>query len=657
MILVWLLAIAIRVYGATTHAQPYDIGTFQAWGNHLLSVGPNHFFDNIWSDYLPLPILTFAIPTWIAQTLHLDFSLVFKLFHIFIELLLISFLPKLPKILLLLSPVLIADTAFWGQVDTIPALLALLSLSRLITPGVKGSHTPGVFAAAALFGLSVAYKPIMILAAPILWIVDIKRGHWARLPLISGLVFFATAIPTGGFQFVRHLFSRIFSQVDTYPFLTINAFNFWSLVPNLSWISDSTSVLSISGRSLGFIIFSLLTLITMNHWRKTNFAPHYVYRVAATILILFYAFATRMHERHLLFGLPLLAMAIQYQSFLLLPFILYSSFFILNLYGAFFWVNHAQTWPFGTSFISFISWGVTLTSLALATIWSWPHFLRSTIYHLRSNKLLISVLVVATLLRFVNLSHPPTYIFDEVYHAFTSREYLHNHIEAWEWWTTPPEGVAYEWTHPGVAKYGMVIGMLLFGENSIGWRVGSATAGVISILGLYLLVLTLTRNKTTALIAAFFVSIEGLHLAQSRIAMNDIYMLAFFIWSLYAGVKSRWRGAAILFGLALASKWSALYGLLPLAFIYLHQNIKNIYDLRSTIYHLATTIRLILIVVAVYILTFAPFILAGHTWVQWWELHRQMWYYHTHLVATHAYQSTPLEWLFDVRPVWYMSNI
>jgi dolichyl-phosphate-mannose--protein O-mannosyl transferase len=58
----------------------------------------------------------------------------------------------------------------------------------------------------------------------------------------------------------------------------------------------------------------------------------------------------------------------------------------------------------------------------------------------------------------------------------------------------------------------------------------------------------------------------------------------------------------------------------------------------------------------VYLLSFAPFILAGHTWEQFIELHRQMWYYHTGLVATHSYQSTPLQWIFNIRPVWYWVN-
>jgi dolichyl-phosphate-mannose--protein O-mannosyl transferase len=54
----------------------------------------------------------------------------------------------------------------------------------------------------------------------------------------------------------------------------------------------------------------------------------------------------------------------------------------------------------------------------------------------------------------------------------------------------------------------------------------------------------------------------------------------------------------------------------------------------------------------VYILSYAQFWLQGHTIGQFVELHKQIWYYQTHLVATHPYQSTPLQWVFDVRPVW-----
>lgn len=653
----FLIAIAIRLYGATVPAQPYDIGTYESWSRLFWVHGPDKFFATVWSDYLPLPILTYAPISLLADFLSAPFGITFKLVHIAIELLLITLLlissgssRFLLAVLLLYSPALIGNNAFWGQVDTIPSLLGLLSLNQMIKP------TPKILSAAICLGLSVAYKPIMVLIAPILWILSFRSRHgWWQLPLISSTIFFLTAIPTGGLNFVAHIFERIFSQAGTYPFLTVNAFNLWSLKPVYAWVSDSTSVFSLSGHSLGLFFFGVLSLITLNHWRLTKFSQAYAARVIATVLVLFFSFTTRMHERHLLFGLPFLAYAALSERILLWPLLILTTTFTLNLYGAYYWVLNAQTWPFSLTTISLISWATTLTALFLGTVWDWRAFYLKTKAVIANNKILTLIILFAFSLRLISLTHPPEYIFDEVYHAFTAREYLHNNIEAWEWWTTPPPGVAYEWTHPPVAKYFMTAGMLLFGENSLGWRIGSVVFGVISILGLYLLVLAITKNRQVALISAFLVSIEGLHLAQSRIAMNDIYMLAFFIWALYAAVKSRWKSAAILYGLALATKWSALYGLIPLTVIYFYFNPLRL-NVRFLLVYFISLLRYALIGILTYILSFAPFILAGHTWEQWWELHRQMWYYHTHLVATHAYQSTPLQWIFAARPVWYYVN-
>lgn len=653
----FLLAIALRVYGATVPAHPYDIATYESWSRLFWVHGPGNFFASVWSDYLPLPILTYAPISLLADYLSAPFGLTFKLVHITIELILIILLLIFTKSsryllagLLLYSPAIIGNNAFWGQVDTIPALLGLLSLSQLTSVKVN------IFSAALYLGLAVAYKPIMVLIAPILWILSFSARHgWWKLPIFSSLIFFLTAIPTGGVNFVTHIIERTFSQAGTYPYLTVNAFNFWSLKPVSSWIPDSTSVFSLSGHSLGLFVFGVLSLITLNNWRLAKFAKNHAGKVIATILVLFFTFTTRMHERHLLFALPFLTIAALSNRAMLWPLAILTSTFTLNLYAAYYWVLNAQTWPFSQSTISLISWVTTITAFALGTIWDWHQFFTKCRLAIANNKILTAILIIALSIRIFSISHPPDYIFDEVYHAFTAREYLNNNIEAWEWWTTPPPGVAYEWTHPPVAKYFMTAGMLLFGENSFGWRIGSVIFGVISILWLYLLVFALTHNRQTALISAFLVSIEGLHIAQSRIAMNDIYMLTFFIWALYAAVKSRWKSASLLYGLALATKWSALYGIIPLGIIFLHSNPPS-FSLKTIFLYSTSIIRYSLIGLITYVLSFTPFILAGHTWEQWWELHRQMWYYHTHLVATHAYQSTPLQWIFAARPVWYYVN-
>lgn len=654
--LIWLGALLLRILTINQPAHGHDINLFEAWGSHMLRFGPTQFYATTWSDYLPLPLYLLAPIVSLTTWLHLPFGLVFKtilsLFESILIYLIVKNFPYKGKILILallaLSPALIGDTAYWGQIDALPSLLALLATVLLL------SRARILFAGISL-GLSIALKPIILIIAPCLWLLSRPKNAWWKLPTIAFLTFITSA-----FSFVSSplsalplLFNRALTQATTYPYTTINAWNIWSVVPPLTWPPDNQLVLGLSAHTAGLLMFTFLSLLVLRNWYRVNWSPKYSFRVIGTILVAFFVFTTRMHERHLLFGLPFLAIAAALQSWLILPTFILSLTFTLNLYAAYYWFNHTQTWPFSPSFVSLVSWVNTLMGLALATIWHWPKFLKSLTLNLRSNKVITSILVIATLLRFVNLSHPPVYIFDEVYHAFTAREYLAGHIEAWEWWTTPPEGVAYEWTHPGVAKYGMVLGMLFFGENSFGWRVGSATFGIISILGLYFLVLRLTKNKPIALLSAFLVSIEGTHIAQSRVAMNDIYMLAFYVWALYAGITSRWKMAAVLYGLALGSKWSALYGVIPLAFIYLHEHNPNNWNLKSGISHLFFAIRHTLIALLVYVLTFTPFILAGHTWEQFIELHRQMWYYHTHLVATHTYQSTPREWIFAARPVWY----
>jgi len=656
-----IIGIAVRLIAAFLPGQFYDMQTYEAWGNIMLASGPRDFFVSTWSDYLPLPIYFLAVVSFLSNSLSVSFTFVLKLLLGIIESLLVLGLYRnlsssrrfivLP--LLFLSPALLGDSVFWGQLDVIPSLLTLLALTQFM------QKKKNLLLPITLFTLALAVKPIMAVTMPV-FIVLYFQNHRFSLRTIfyilySLLLFIIPSVPirTSFLEAIQFLVSKATEQASTYPFTTINAWNFWNINNlALTWPTDSAVVLGLSLHSWGLIFFLLLAGIVIHAWAKHGYHLSYSYRVAATLLLIFFSFTTRMHERHLLFGIPFLALAAQHQSWLIFPYLLYSLLYILNLWGAFYWVNHTQVWPFPVWLMSLASVMTTSLSLLLATVWDWPKFWRACLRWPRANPKLLAVLVFAASLRLINLSYPDRYIFDEVYHAFTAREYLEGHQVAWEWWTTPPEGVAYEWTHPPVAKYGMVVGMAIFGENSLGWRFGGAVFGVISILGLYKLVHVLFKNDRVALLSAFLLSIEGLHLAQSRLAMNDIYMLTFYIWSLYASVKSRWKLAAVLYGLALGSKWSALYGILPIGLIFLRAHLTNL-SVSKVIRHLLYAVRLLLIVVFTYLLSFAPFILSGHSVEQLLELHRQMWYYHTHLVATHAYESTPWQWIFALRPVWY----
>src|SRR4030042_4150241 len=138
---------------------------------------------------------------------------------------------------------------------------------------------------------------------------------------------------------------------------------------------------------------------------------------------------------------------------------------------------------------------------------------------------IVIILLLAVLTRFWHLDYPPSYIFDEVYHAFTAGAYAKNDPAGYEWWhTSPVKGTAYEWLHPPIAKLFMAAGILIFGDNSLGWRFFSAVFGVLAVLMLYLVGKELF-NKRVGLLAAFLGCLDGMVLWPPATAMHGISLM------------------------------------------------------------------------------------------------------------------------------------
>lgn len=261
---------------------------------------------------------------------------------------------------------------------------------------------------------------------------------------------------------------------------------------------------------------------------------------------------------------------------------------------------------------------------------------------LKPRALLIFILLLTVLLRLYRLDYPPTYVFDEVYHAFTAKEMAHGSVKAWEWWHTPPEGVAYEWTHPPLAKEIMAFSLLIFRtEDPWAWRLPGVFLGSLSVYLVYAIGRRLFQNRSVALLSTFIFSLDGLNFVQSRTGMNDIYFITFMLASLFFFVDKKFLLSAIFLGLSLASKWTAIYTLL----IYIPFLIKE----RKTFYLSYYLVTLPL----VYLLSYLPFFILGHNFRQFLDLQLQMWWYHTGLKATHSYSSPWWSWPLNLYPVWY----
>ncbi|NOT12152.1 MAG: phospholipid carrier-dependent glycosyltransferase [Methylococcaceae bacterium] len=316
----------------------------------------------------------------------------------------------------------------------------------------------------------------------------------------------------------------------------------------------------------------------------------------------------------------------------------------------------------------------------------------------------LTILVLGVFAKLYRLDFPKDFYFDEIYHGFTATVYLHGDKRAYDPWAKSPENRAFEWTHPPLSKLIMAGMMGIFGENSFGWRVGSVVLGTLGIVATAVLAFELFGSLSLALTAMGLLSLEGLYLTQSRVAMNDSYLVFFMLLTFIAYV--RWRKSpqslkylyltGLGLGLALATKWSALYLFIIIAIdliartcsglilpLWLADNTRLLlwkalvrldtlnelpsypFRTRSKASFISAVNQVILpefrfdfiwalglIPVLVYLASYTQYFYMGYDWSQFVELQKQMWWYHSGLKATHPYQSTPWQWLFDLRPIY-----
>jgi dolichyl-phosphate-mannose-protein mannosyltransferase len=192
------------------------------------------------------------------------------------------------------------------------------------------------------------------------------------------------------------------------------------------------------------------------------------------------------------------------------------------------------------------------------------------------------ITLVAAVIRFVRLNHPPTIVpLDETYYAPNSFGYMCHGADMSFADNTPPftcdklEPVFV--VHPPAGKLLMSVGIRIFGYNAFGWRSMAALFGSLSVLVIYLIARRLWGSRWLAAAAAVLLGVEGLQFVQSRLAMLDIFLSFFILLGVWLLLEDRarspgrtglrwWRLASgVALGLAVSSKWAAA-PLLPIAF-------------------------------------------------------------------------------------------
>ncbi|MGN6782291.1 MAG: dolichyl-phosphate-mannose--protein mannosyltransferase [Marmoricola sp.] len=209
----------------------------------------------------------------------------------------------------------------------------------------------------------------------------------------------------------------------------------------------------------------------------------------------------------------------------------------------------------------------------------------------------LAVTLLAGLLRFWSLARPHSFEFDETYYAKDAWSLLHfgyarNYVENADkhilaghtlgQWGSGAEMVV----HPPVGKWLIAMGEHLFGMDPFGWRFASAVVGTLMVLLMIRFTRRVTGSNLLGLVAGLLMCFDGLQLVLSRLALLDIFEAFFVLLAVHCMVADRawgrarlaeptgallwrpWRLAAgVSWGLALGSKWSAIYVLAALCLL------------------------------------------------------------------------------------------
>jgi Gpi18-like mannosyltransferase len=485
------LGVALRLLTLRSPGFPSDVGTFQAWAEHMVQVAPGGFYSpDYFSDYPPgyLYVLWLFGAIFDGELLRLAVKAASIPADIAIAVgaAMVAWRHAgrgsavLAAGLWSLHPGAIFAGPFWGQIDAVGSLPLF---AALVAAGRGHWATAGALAAVAAmvkpqFGIGV----VLIGAAVLIELI--RAGRWQPLVRV-GLAGVATALALGlPFRSgPAELFDLVKRASETYPYTSLYAFNVWSIIGDF-WEPDDAFVIW----GVVLLVAGLLLACTPLWHRRDTAAFLAAGAIAACA---FYFLPTRAHERYLFPAFVLLLPLAAARGRLLWPYVALSFSFALSLYFAF--TRYGQNdlkspdWLETTLFSRQGQILIALVMLGIAGLITWrlirgearleparaearpkaaaptearagwrlPAALaRGRVPTRRDLTVALLVAVAVLLTRGYRLDHPRDMYFDEVYHARTAFELL-------------AQRETYEWTHPHLAKEIMAFGILAFGDDRV----------------------------------------------------------------------------------------------------------------------------------------------------------------------------------------------
>jgi dolichyl-phosphate-mannose-protein mannosyltransferase len=268
-----------------------------------------------------------------------------------------------------------------------------------------------------------------------------------------------------------------------------------------------------------------------------------------------------------------------------------------------------------------------------------------------------SILIFGLCLRTVNISSPPTLIFDEA-HYIPPAQFMgglapNPNGETWKSIEAIHKSPDPNFIHPSGSKFLILAGIRLFGNDPFGWRFFSMLFGMASLILFFHVTSRLLSSVDAGLMAMFLLSTDFLHIVQSRIAMIDMFLFFFTVavFGFVALLTSTKSKSWLLLGVIIAAGTSikyvfALWAGLALLYIVVRHGIKKI---ESWVFIIKAGIFSVLL----YSLWGIYYVSADFSFANWIQLHFESVTRTTDVLKFHQYGSHPSQWIFNSKAIWY----
>jgi Gpi18-like mannosyltransferase len=581
-----------------------DVGDYQAWASQIATFGPAHTYQQgFFLDYPP----GYLYGLWVAGIFAHAIGATGNFYRVVIQspaivadfalaILMYAYMrrggrPEMAFIAMLmvaLNPALLFDTVVWGQSDSVMTFVTLLSIVAILGEQYE--------IAWGLAAIAVLVKPQGLMMLPVLgfWTMfETDFATWIR----SGIALIAVAIiGIAPFQ-IGHEWNWIIklytSTAAYYHETSVNAFNLMALLGGLRQ-ADSNTLAGVSYFALGMSLLApLYAFVAWILWRGRT--PARLLFASFIAVFGFFMVAPRMHERYLYPAIALVVPLALEAPEMLAVFVIITITCFINLAYILHTLN-TVVFLDARDGLAMLTSALNVVALGLAVYWGSTRMQDASTERdavseffgkfampapvedyveepaaappwIATDTIIISLLLIAAAItRFWHLSHPAEIVFDEVHFVAQGRHYLH--------------GESFLDPHPPLAKLVIALGILIFGDNPFGWRVGNATIGTAMVGITYLLGRRLTGSRLVGALAGAILLCDGMYLVDSHYAVIDIVYLTcaavsyvlFFKFAEAQDSRARrrilpWIGLAL--GLCLASKLyiPAITFLLVLGFI------------------------------------------------------------------------------------------